>query len=229
MQPLTNIRSFVRRNGRMTPSQQLAYTNLWSRYGVDPVGVLDLNDLFARSQPKHLEIGFGMGDALLEMAQQHPENDYLGIDVHLPGFGKVLKQIEAENITNIRLFNGDAVLLLQNHIALASLDTVYLFFPDPWHKKRHNKRRLVQAAFVELLASRLTTEGIFHLATDWQDYAEQMLQVMEASPQFQNMTAPNSYAPRPADRPLTKFEQRGHRHGHGVWDLLYKKTTPSIF
>ncbi|EIJ42725.1 tRNA (guanine-N(7)-)-methyltransferase [Beggiatoa alba B18LD] len=227
MQSPSHIRSFVRRNGRMTPSQQLAYTDLWSHYGIEPDGVLDLNAIFARTQPKHLEIGFGMGDALIAMAQQHPDVDYIGIDVHLPGFGKVLKQIEAEQLSNIRLINGDAVLLLQHHLAIASLDAVYLFFPDPWHKKRHNKRRLVQPDFVELLASRLKVGGLFHLATDWQDYAEQMLQVVEACPHFQNLTAPNSYAPRPADRPLTKFELRGQRHGHGVWDLRYQKIEPT--
>jgi len=170
-----------------------------------------------------LEIGFGRGDALVTMAKAHPEHDYLGIDVHLPGIGHLLMQIEAMQLTNVRIINADAAEVLQHHLPPDSLDAVYLFFPDPWSKKRHHKRRLVQPEFVTLLAKLIKSNGYLHLATDWEDYAQQMLQVLETTPEFINFVIDGGFAPRPPNRPLTKFEQRGLRLGHGVWDLLYHR------
>jgi len=220
----TTIRSFVRRSGRITIAQQRALTTLFERYGVENGNNhLDLEVLFGRNAEKHLEIGFGMGDALLEMAATHPERDYLGIDVHRPGIGHVLLQIEKQQLSNVRIICADAVEVLQQRLPSHSLATVYLFFPDPWPKKRHQKRRLIQPAFIELLAKFLKIDGYVYLATDWADYAQQMLQVLEMNPHFVNCAGSGCFAPRPADRPLTKFEQRGQRLGHEVWDLCYQR------
>lgn len=217
------IRSFVRRSGRITFSQQRALETLWSSYGVETdQGELDLEILFGRQAEKHLEIGFGRGDALITMASRHPEHDYLGIDVHRPGMGHLLMEIKAAQLSNVRVICADAVDVLQYCLPLRSLDAVYLFFPDPWPKKRHHKRRLIQADFVQLLALRMKSGAYLHLATDWEDYAQQMLQVLEATPEFINCVVAGSFAPRPPERPLTKFEQRGLRLGHSVWDLLYQ-------
>jgi len=215
------IRSFVRRAGRMTSAQERALSTLWPRYGVDVESVLDLEALFGRQAEKHLEIGFGSGDALVTMASSHPEHDYLGIDVHRPGTGHLLMEIEAAQLTNVRVICADAVEVLQDGIPSQSLDAVYVFFSDPWHKKRHHKRRLIQPDFLKLLANRMKSGSYLHLATDWQDYAEYQLQVLEADPEFINCTS--GFAERPAERPLTKFEQRGLRLGHNVWDLLYQR------
>lgn len=220
----TTIRSFVRRSGRITIAQQRALTTLWSRYGVeDANNLIDLDNLFGRDAEKHLEIGFGMGDALLEMAATHPECDYLGIDVHRPGIGHVLLQIEKQQLSNIRIICADAVEVLQQWLPPRSLAVIYLFFPDPWPKKRHQKRRLIQPAFIELLAKCLKIDGYVYLATDLADYAQQMLQMLEINPYFINCAGLGCFAPRPADRPLTKFEQRGQRLGHEVWDLRYQR------
>ncbi|HEC84573.1 MAG: tRNA (guanosine(46)-N7)-methyltransferase TrmB [Candidatus Parabeggiatoa sp. nov. 2] len=213
-------RSFARRGGRITSSQKRALFTLWPRYGVELDKPLNLEELFARPAEKHLEIGFGMGDALVTMAKTHPEHDYLGIDVYNPGIGHLLLQIEAAQLTNVRVIDADVVEVLQDYLPSHSLDAVYLFFPDPWSKKRHHKRRLVQPDFVTLLAKRMKSGAYLHLATDWEDYAQQMLQVLEAAPEFVNR-AGGGFAPRSPERPLTKFEQRGLRLGHGVWDLLY--------
>ncbi len=210
------IRSFVRRNGRITPGQERALELLWPRYGVKSDGVLDLNTLFGRKAEKHLEIGFGMGDTLVTMAKSHPEHDYLGIDVYRPGTGHLLLQIESAQLTNVRVISGDVVDFLQDNLSTHCLDAVYLFFPDPWSKKRHHKRRLVQADFIKLLAQRMKSGAYFHLATDWENYAEQMLHVLETAPDFSKCVAPK--------RPLTKFEQRGLRLGHGVWDFFYQRS-----
>ncbi len=215
------IRSFVRRSGRITTAQQRALDTLWPRYGIKLDRTLNLEELFGRSAPKHLEIGFGMGDALFEMANNHPENDYLGIDVHLPGIGSLLLKIDTAQLTNVRTCNADAVTLLQNHLPSDSIETVYIFFPDPWPKHRHQKRRLIQREFVTLLAQRIQPGGYLYLATDWQDYAQQMLQVLDAAPEFLNTAGSGCFAVRPIQRPLTKFEQRGQRLGHQVWDLIY--------
>jgi tRNA (guanine-N7-)-methyltransferase len=222
--PLRAIRSFVRRQGRMTDLQERALAELWSKYGLEPgEETLDLDAVFGRSAPRLLEIGFGMGDALAEMARSHPENDYLGIEVHRPGIGRLLSQLEAQGSTNVRVFCFDAIEILLTQIADTSLDRVLLFFPDPWHKRRHNKRRIVQAAFVELIRARLKPGGVFHMATDWQEYAEWMMAVMNAAAGFENLAGAGQYSERPEYRPVTKFERRGHRLGHGIWDLLFRK------
>ena len=220
------IRSFVRRSGRVTLAQQRALETLWPRYGVTTSrNRLNLEELFGRTAAKHLEIGFGMGDTLIAMAKTHPEYDYLGIDVYRPGVGRLLLQLEAQQLTNVRVLCADAVEVLQYQLTASSLDSVYIFFPDPWPKKRHHKRRLVQAELVKLLAQRLKSGGYLYLATDWQDYAEQMLAVLEASPDFKNSVVTNEFAPvaLPIERPLTKFEQRGLRLGNQVWNLLYQR------
>lgn len=215
------IRSFVLRAGRMGSGQQKALDEL-SPLFVLPYQPkpLDLAAAFQRQAPKILEIGFGMGGATAEIAQAHPENDYLGIEVHTPGVGALLKQIGERNLSNLRIIQHDAVEVLQHMIDDASLNGIHIYFPDPWHKSRHHKRRLIQAGFVTLLAQKLKSDGYLHLATDWQNYAEQMLEVLSGEHSLSN-TAPG-YAPRPDYRPLTKFEQRGLRLGHGVWDLLFR-------
>jgi tRNA (guanine-N7-)-methyltransferase len=209
----------------MTPAQRIALDTLWEHYGIESGDApLNFDDIFGRHAPRILEIGFGMGDSLAEMAVEHPELDYLGIEVHRPGVGNLLKILNARQLKNVRVICADAVEILNNQIPDTSLDAVYLFFPDPWHKRRHHKRRIVQPPFVELIRSKLKPGGCFHLATDWQEYAEQMLEVLSAIPQFNNAAGAGHYASRPAYRPLTKFEQRGHRLGHQVWDLLFVAT-----
>ena len=221
---IRKIRSFVRREGRLTRGQQRGLEILWPEYGIaHDIGMLDLDQIFGRQAPRVLEIGFGNGASLAEQAKQHPEIDFLGIEVHRPGVGNLLQVIEAEGLTNIRVMQEDAVEILKDQIPLASLDKVQLFFPDPWHKKKHHKRRIVQLDFVEVLRQRLKLAGHFHMATDWQHYAEHMLEVMTAAEGFSNTSKTGDYVPRPESRPLTKFEQRGHRLGHGVWDLIFEK------
>jgi len=223
---LRKIRSFVRREGRLTRGQQRGLEILWPQYGIEhDTGMLDLDQIFARQAPRVLEIGFGNGASLAEQAKQHPEIDFLGIEVHRPGVGNLLQVIEAEGLTNIRVMQEDAVEILKDQIPLASLDKVQLFFPDPWHKKKHHKRRIVQLEFAALLHEKLKPGGVFHMATDWQHYAEHMLEVMTAAKGFRNTSKTDDYVPRPESRPLTKFEQRGHRLGHGVWDLIFKKNS----
>jgi len=221
---LRRIRSFVRREGRLTKGQQRALDELFPRYGISlQQGKLDFDVLFRRNAFRVLEIGFGNGASLAEMAMNHPENDYLGIEVHRPGVGNLLLQIEKQGLNNIRVSNDDAVEVLEQQISDATLDAVYLFFPDPWHKKKHHKRRIVQPTFVQLLRRKLKPGGIFHMATDWENYAEHMQEVMSAAEGFENLAGEGNYSARPEYRPLTKFEQRGHRLGHGVWDLVFKK------
>ena len=216
------IKSFVLRQGRISNAQQRSYDELLPRYGIPyREAALDLDAAFGRSAPKILEIGFGMGEATAHIAAQHPQNDYLCVEVHTPGVGSLLKQVEELGLTNIRIVQHDAVEVLRHMLAPASLDGVHIFFPDPWHKKRHNKRRLIQPELVALLCERLKPGGYVHMATDWQDYAEQVLAVFSAEPRLVN-TAEN-YAPRPEYRPATKFEQRGLRLGHGVWDIVFRR------
>ena len=214
------IRSFVVRAGRMGPGQVRALAELGPRfvlpYAPSP---FDFGASFGRAAPHVLEIGFGMGDATATIAQALPGTDFIGVEVHTPGVGALLKRIGELGLTNLRLIQHDAVEVLQHMIAPATLAGVHVYFPDPWHKTKHNKRRLIQPAFVGLLASRLAPGGYLHCATDWQPYAEQMLEVLAAEPALRN-TAPG-YAPRPGHRPLTKFENRGLKLGHGVWDLLF--------
>ncbi len=217
------IVSFVRREGRLTPSQQRALNELLPRFGLEPAGLLDLDAAFGRQAPRILEIGFGNGDSLAQMAAAAPAQDFLGIEVHRPGVDHLLLEIERRELTNLRLLCADAVEVLEHHLAAASLDRVQLFFPDPWPKKRHHKRRILQPQFVDLVRSRLKPGGVFHMATDWQHYAEQMLETMESAPGFRNTVGRGEYAPRPAYRPETKFERRGLRLGHGVWDLVFER------
>lgn len=219
------IRSFVRREGRLTQGQQRAIDTLGPRYLLDAENhsPLSLTEVFGRKGPITLEIGFGNGDSLVTQALRHPERDFIGIEVHRPGVGHLLQQIEHHNLAHVRVFNADAVEVLEKCIPDESLDTVQIFFPDPWHKKRHHKRRLIQPDFISRLAQKISQGGRVHLATDWAEYAEHMCEVMESSPDFVNVYAPDAWAPRPEERPKTKFEQRGQRLGHGVWDLLYSK------
>jgi tRNA (guanine-N7-)-methyltransferase len=220
---LRNIRSFVRRNGRITAAQQRALDTLWTQYVIVPQENLDLNQLFGRDARKYLEIGFGRGESLLTMAHLHPENDYLGIEVHLPGVGHVLNEAAKLGLTNVRVICVDAVEVIEKYFLDNSLDCVSIFFPDPWHKARHHKRRLIQEPFLALLARRIKSNGYLQLATDWEDYAQQMLQLLEHTTEFVNCVAPGNFAPRCEERPLTKFERRGQRLGHGVWDLCYQR------
>jgi len=215
-----SIRSFVVRAGRMGPGQTRALAELGPRFVLPYAAApLDFGASFGRDAPRVLEIGFGMGDATAAIAQALPGTDFIGVEVHTPGVGALLKQIGERGLTNLRLIQFDAVDVLQQMIAPGSLSGVHLFFPDPWHKKKHHKRRLVQPEFVRLLADRLAPGGYLHCATDWQPYAEQMLQVLAAEPALRNPF--DGYAPRPDYRPLTKFENRGLKLGHGVWDLVF--------
>jgi len=218
----SHIRSYVLRQGRVSNAQQRAIDTLLPRYGIPYAArPLDLAQAFGRTAPVILEIGFGMGDSSATIAQACPGHDYLALEVHTPGVGNLLKLIDALQLTNIRVMQHDAVEVLRDMIGDNTLDGVHIFFPDPWHKARHNKRRLIQAPFVKRLVQKLKPGGYIHVATDWQDYAEQVLAVLSADTMLRNTAT--GYAPRPAYRPLTKFEQRGLKLGHGVWDLLFRK------
>ncbi|HEY5994184.1 MAG TPA: tRNA (guanosine(46)-N7)-methyltransferase TrmB [Gallionellaceae bacterium] len=218
------IRSYVLRQGRVSNAQQRSLDTLLPRFGIPYAAQpLDLDAVFGRTAPKILEIGFGMGETTAAIAQAHPQNDYLAIEVHSPGVGSLLKQIGEMNLTNVRIIQHDAVDVLQHMIADQALDGTHIFFPDPWHKARHKKRRLIQPPLVAFLTQKLKPGGYIHVATDWQDYAEQVLAVLNAEPLLQNTAPVTGYAPRPDYRPLTKFEQRGLRLGHGVWDMLFRR------
>ncbi len=220
------IRSFVLRQGRFTAAQERAFAELWPRYGVDwlPGTALDLRQLFGNDRPVVLEIGFGNGDSLAEMVAADPGRNWLGVEVHGPGVGHLLLEIERRGLTNLRLIRHDAVELLAQGIAPGVLDRVQLYFPDPWPKKRHHKRRILSPQFVIVLGRAIRPGGIFHAATDWEPYAEQMLAVLEApgSP-FENTAGPGRFAERPPERPLTRFERRGERLGHRVRDLVFRR------
>ncbi|SEK78643.1 tRNA (guanosine(46)-N7)-methyltransferase TrmB [Ectothiorhodospira marina] len=221
------IRSFVRREGRLTVGQQRALELLGPRWGLEfAPEPLNLEALFGRRAPVTLEIGFGNGEPLAQMAAHAPERDFIGVEVHRPGVGHLLQQVEDRGLTNVRVACHDAVEMLNRQIPPGSLDRIQIYFPDPWPKKRHHKRRLVQPAFVDLLATRLREGGILHLATDWEDYAWHMLEVMQQAEAFTNQAADGGFSPRPTYRPLTKFEQRGQRLGHNVWDLVHEHTNP---
>jgi tRNA (guanine-N7-)-methyltransferase len=218
------LRSFVQRAGRLTPAQQRALEELWPKYGLEIAhGPLDERTRFGRTAPLVLEIGFGNGEALIHGALHSPARDFIGIEVHKPGVGRALNAIESNALPNVRVYAEDAVEVLKQCIGEGALSEVRIYFPDPWHKKRHVKRRLIQPGFVELLASRIADGGLLHLATDWQPYAEQMWEVMDASPAFCNSEGPGGHVPRPDWRPETHFERRGLRLGHGVWDMLYQR------
>ncbi|WP_297323804.1 tRNA (guanosine(46)-N7)-methyltransferase TrmB [Nitrosomonas sp.] len=216
------IRSFVLRQGRISNAQRRACEILLPQYGIPfSPSLLDLNQVFGREAPKILEIGFGMGDSTATIAQTHPDNDYLAIEVHTPGVGSLLNQIEKLALTNLRIIQHDAVEVLQHMLPAESLSGIHIFFPDPWPKARHHKRRLIQPALVTRLCEHLKPGGYIHVATDWEEYAIQILQVLSHESRLSNTAT--DYSPRPKYRPLTKFEQRGLKLGHGVWDLLFSK------
>jgi tRNA (guanine-N7-)-methyltransferase len=225
--PLRTIRSFVLRTGRTTAGQAKAFETQGPQYLLPYTPELcHFETIFQREKPDVwptvLEIGFGMGEATAQIAAGKPDTNFLCCEVHTPGVGALLKRIEEQHLTNIRILQHDAVEVIDHMLALGSLDGIHIFFPDPWHKKKHNKRRLIQAPLVAKLAARLKPGGYLHCATDWQPYAEQILQVLGAEPMLQN-TAPDAYAPKPDYRPLTKFENRGIKLGHGVWDVVFKR------
>jgi tRNA (guanine-N7-)-methyltransferase len=216
------IRSYVLRQGRFSPAQQRARAELLPRYGVEyQPAPLDLAQVFGRGAPKVAEVGFGMGETTARIAAENPGNDYLAIEVHSPGVGSLLRQIEEKALTNVRIVQHDAVEVLRDMVPEGSLAAIHIFFPDPWPKKRHHKRRLVQAPFVELAARRLASGGILHVATDWQEYADEVLGLLSRTQLLANTAA--DFAPRPPWRPETKFERRGRRLGHGVWDIIFKR------
>jgi len=219
------IRSFVLREGRLTPSQERAMHELWPKYGIDYAGhPRDLHAFFGRVAPLVLEIGFGNGDALLHAASSDPARDYIGIEVHAPGVGRALSGIDKAGLRNVRICRHDAIEVLRHEVAPGALDEVRIYFPDPWHKKRHHKRRLVNPENAALITDRLRPGGLLHLATDWQPYAEHMWDVLDATAGLRNRAGPRGAVPRPDWRPLTRFEQRGIGLGHGVSDLFYERS-----
>jgi tRNA (guanine-N7-)-methyltransferase len=216
------IRSYVLRQGRISEAQRRASEQLFPKYGIAyRPGLIDLDEAFGRSAPRILEIGSGMGETTAQIAQAHPDCDYLAVEVHAPGVGSLLRRIEALDLQNVRIIRHDAVEVVRDMIGESTLARVHLFFPDPWPKKRHHKRRLLQPEFVHALARRLAPGACLHVATDWQDYAARSLEILRAEPLLEN-TVPG-FAPRPAYRPLTKFESRGVKLGHGVWDLVFRR------
>jgi tRNA (guanine-N7-)-methyltransferase len=221
------IRSFVLRAGRVTAAQERALAELWPTFGLDLGGApLNLEAAFGRSAPRCLEIGFGAGEVIGALAEANPKMDYLGIEVHRSGVGRLLLRAEKAKLANLRIICHDAVEVLANAIPNRSFDSILIFFPDPWHKKRHHKRRLIDAPFVETLADKLRPQGLLRLATDWQEYAEQMLHAANACARLVSQSIDGTYVPRPEFRPPTRFERRGTRLGHGVWDLAYEKSEP---
>lgn len=221
---IAKIKSFVKREGRLTKAQEKAIAENWPSMGLSiKQGILDLDKVFNRKAKRVLEIGFGMGKSLVEMAAADPKSDFIGIEVHTPGVGACLASAKEAQVNNLKVFEHDAIEILRDCIPDESLHRVQLFFPDPWHKKRHHKRRIVQAEFVEKLRSKLSIGGKFHMATDWQAYAEHMLEVMNEAPGFTNTSSTQDYLPRPSYRPITKFELRGQKLGHGVWDIIFER------
>lgn len=217
------VRSFVRREGRMTPAQEAALERLWARFGVAAPSAIDVAKAFGREAPLCVEIGFGTGDHLAASAQGRPDWNFLGIEVHRPGVGRLLQTVEQREISNVRVACHDAVEVLRDCLPAGIVDEIVIFFPDPWPKKKHHKRRLIQAEFAELLARVLRPGGRLRLATDWKDYSDHMLEVLNAAAEFANAAADGRFVPRPEDRPLTRFENRGLRLGHEVFDLEYRR------
>lgn len=216
------IQSFVRRSGRLTLGQRTGLIDLWPQFGVDiPSGIIDLKSLFKKIQPITLEIGFGNGDSLLEMAINTPDQNFLGIEVYEAGIGRLINEANKHQLSNLKIIKADAVEVLEHHIKDDSFETFQLFFPDPWHKKKHHKRRIIQTDFLDLISNKLQDGGTMHMATDWENYAEYMMVTLEKHPHFKNAMGAHKYSLRPEHRPITKFERRGERLGHGVWDLIF--------
>ncbi len=221
---MRTIKSFVMRAGRMTEGQQRGLDQGWPRFGLELTdGLRDFDEVFGRQAPRTFEIGFGMGHSTLEMAAAAPEHDFIAVEVHSPGVGALLSGLLSQNLNNVRIYSCDALEVLRECVPDASLDRVLLFFPDPWHKSRHHKRRIVQPAFAELVRQKLKVGGVLHMATDWEAYAEHMLDVMSVAPGYLNQAPNGHYVERPSERPTTKFERRGERLGHGVWDLKFER------
>lgn len=220
--PFKKIQSFIRRQGRLTPGQQLALDTHWDKYCLNPELDYNFSEVFGRTAPLIMEIGFGNGESLAKMAVANPGQDYLGIEVHRPGVGHLLMLLEQGDISNVRIYCHDAIEILEKKIPDHALAGLHLFFPDPWPKKKHHKRRIVNTGFARLLTRKLVAGGYFHAATDWQHYAEWMLDILGAEAGMDNCSRTGGYCGRPDYRPLTKFEQRGLRLGHGVWDLIFK-------
>lgn len=222
---MRRIKSYVLREGRLTTGQERALNELWPIWGIEySTNELDIDTVFSRSNMKTtVEIGFGMGKSLVEMAKNDPERNFIGIEVHTPGIGSCLSDIKSSEITNLRIIHHDAVEVFQNMIKDNSIDTLQLFFPDPWHKARHHKRRIVKQEFLDMIIPKLKVGGTIHMATDWENYAEQMLEVLSNDSRIKNTATDGKYVPRPEFRPLTKFELRGKNLGHGVWDLIFVK------
>ncbi|MCO1332873.1 tRNA (guanosine(46)-N7)-methyltransferase TrmB [Microbulbifer sp. OS29] len=219
-----SIRSYVIRAGRMTEGQRRAFDNYWGEYGLSLFdGSMDRQKVFGRQAPLALEIGFGMGDSLLAMAEAEPDKDFIGIEVHPPGVGRLINGAAKAGVKNLRVYMADAVDVLNDCIGNGCLDRFQLYFPDPWHKKKHHKRRIVQSEFVHLLCSKLKTGGLMHMATDWENYAEYMQEVLQKEKLLENTATDGQYVARPEWRPETKFERRGQKLGHGVWDLVYRR------
>lgn len=218
------IRSYVIRAGRMTEGQKAAFHRWWPTYGLSLFdGPLDPVATFGRDAPRVLEVGFGMGDSLCEMARRTTDMDFIGIEVHPPGVGRLINTAGSDGLPNLRVYMADAIDVLEDCIPDASLDRFQLFFPDPWHKKKHHKRRIVSQDFVAQVRQKLKPGGVLHMATDWQEYAEYMMEVMCMAPGFANAATEYCFSQRPTYRPKTKFESRGEQRGHGVWDIIFKR------
>ncbi len=219
------IQSFVKRSGRLSKGQSLGLNELWSNFGIDvDSSTLDFEEIFSNQNDVTLEVGFGNGDSLLEMAIQEPNQNFLGIEVYEAGVGRLINEANKKNVGNLKVIKEDAVEVLENNVADDSISNFQLFFPDPWHKKRHHKRRIVQMGFLDLLSKKLKSNGTAHIATDWQDYAEHIMETLESHPHFKNLAGDHIYSERPEYRPLTKFENRGQKLGHGVWDIIFRNT-----
>ena len=220
--PLRKIQSFVRRSGRLSKAQSAGLNELWPTYGVNLDNkTINLDELFIKPQNVTLEVGFGNGDSLLEMALQQPQNNFLGIEVYEAGIGRLINEANKKQISNLKIIKGDAVEILESNIEDDSISCLQLFFPDPWHKKKHHKRRIIQTSFLDTLKNKLINGGIVHIVTDWEDYAEHIMETMESHPDFKNTAGDHIYSARPKHRPLTKFENRGQKLGYGVWDIIF--------
>ena len=220
--PLRKIQSFVRRSGRLSKAQSTGLNELWPTYGVNLDNkTINLDELFNKPQSVTLEVGFGNGDSLLEMTLQQPQNNFLGIEVYEAGIGRLINEANKKQICNLKIIKGDAVEILESNIEDDSISCFQLFFPDPWHKKKHHKRRIIQTSFLDTLKNKLINSGIVHIVTDWEDYAEHIMETMESHPDFKNTAGGHIYSTRPKHRPLTKFENRGQNLGHGVWDIIF--------